>query len=82
MCATVAGTEANAIFIQKRAGEAKMQNLEKIYMDNAATTPMRPAVLEAMEPYFGEKFGNTSARSSWGRAARHAVEQAREQKVA
>ena len=44
-----------------------MQNLEKIYMDYAATTPMRPEVLEAMEPYFCEKFGNPSARYSWGR---------------
>ena len=52
--------------IQKREGGAKMQNLEKIYMDYAATTPMRPEVLEAMEPYFCEKFGNPSARYSWG----------------
>ena len=59
-----------------------MQNLEKIYMDYAATTPMRPAVLEAMEPYFCEKFGNPSARYSWGREARQAVEKAREQVAA
>ena len=48
--------------IQKREGGAKMQKLEKIYMDNAATTPMRPEVLEAMEPYFCEKFVNPSGR--------------------
>ncbi len=59
-----------------------MQNLEKIYMDYAATTPMRPEVLEAMEPYFCEKFGNPSARYSWGRETRQAVERAREQVAA
>lgn len=59
-----------------------MQNLEKIYMDYAATTPMRPEVLEAMEPYFCEKFGNPSARYSWGRETRQAVEKAREQVAA
>ena len=59
-----------------------MQNLEKIYMDYAATTPMRPAVLEAMEPYFCEKFGNPSARYAWGREAGQAVEKAREQVAA
>lgn len=59
-----------------------MQNLEKIYMDYAATTPMRPEVLEAMEPYFCEKFGNPSARYSWGREAGQAVEKARKQVAA
>ena len=68
--------------MQKREGEAKMQNLEKIYMDYAATTPMRPEVLEAMEPYFCEKFGNPRARYSWGCEARQAVEKAREQVAA
>ena len=68
--------------IQKREGGIKVQNLEKIYMDYAATTPMRPEVLEAMEPYFCEKFGNPSARYSWGREARQAVEKAREQVAA
>ena len=48
--------------IQKREGGAKKQKLEKIYKDNAATTPMRPEVLEAMEPYFCEKFVNPSGR--------------------
>lgn len=59
-----------------------MQNLEKVYMDYAATTPMRPEVLEAMEPYFCEKFGNPSARYSWGREAGQAVEKARKQVAA
>lgn len=55
---------------------------KKIYMDHAATTPMRPEVLEAMEPYFCGKFGNPSGRYSYGNEARKAVETAREQVAA
>lgn len=55
---------------------------KKIYMDHAATTPMRPEVLEAMEPYFCGKFGNPSGRYSYGNEARRAVETAREQVAA
>lgn len=49
-----------------------------IYMDNAATTPVRPEVLEAMLPYFTEKFGNPSSIYSISAATKKAVTDARE----
>src|SRR5258705_912146 len=48
------------------------------YLDNAATTPVRPEVLEAMLPYLGkEAFGNPSSAHRFGRAARAGLEGAR-----
>ncbi|MCZ7397036.1 MAG: cysteine desulfurase NifS [Candidatus Methanoperedens sp.] len=52
-----------------------------IYMDHSATTPVDPAVTEAMLPYFSEKFGNPSSLYQIGREARRAVEESR-QKIA
>ena len=54
-----------------------------IYLDNAATTPVRAEVLEAMLPYLGpEAFGNPSSAHRFGRAARAGVEQAKRQVAA
>ncbi|MBC7895771.1 MAG: aminotransferase class V-fold PLP-dependent enzyme, partial [Cytophagaceae bacterium] len=49
-----------------------------IYLDYAATTPVRPEVLEAMLPFFGPRFGNPSSVHRWGREARTALDEARE----
>ncbi len=53
--------------------------MRRVYLDHAATTPLHPAVVEAMLPYFRERFGNASSVHAWGREAREAVEAAREQ---
>ena len=49
-----------------------------IYLDHAATTPVRREVLDAMEPYHGVRFGNPSSTHRWGREARAALDEARE----
>ena len=51
--------------------------MQRIYFDNAATTPLDPEVFEAMLPYFTEKFGNPSSIYSYGRETRMAIENAR-----
>jgi len=51
--------------------------MDKIYFDNAATTPLDPLVLEVMMPFLTEKFGNPSSIYSYGRESRMAIEQAR-----
>src|SRR5205809_6847997 len=49
-----------------------------VYLDNAATTPVRPEVLEAMLPYLGrDAFGNPSTAHRFGRAARAGIEEAK-----
>ena len=51
---------------------------EPVYLDHAATTPVRGEVLEAMQPFFGPRFGNPSSMHRWGREARTALDEARE----
>ena len=53
--------------------------MDRIYLDNAATTAVSPEVLEAMLPYFTQCFGNPSSIHSTGRDARRAVDAARRQ---
>ncbi|MBL0937975.1 MAG: cysteine desulfurase [Gemmatimonadaceae bacterium] len=49
-----------------------------IYLDHAATTPVRDEVMAAMAPFFGPRFGNPSSVHRWGREARVALDEARE----
>jgi len=51
--------------------------MSRIYLDNAATTPLDPQVMEAMLPYLTTHFGNPSSIYSFGRETRLAVENAR-----
>src|SRR3569833_1166195 len=52
--------------------------MELIYLDNAATTPILPSVRQAMEPYMLDVFGTPSSVPHAGRRARAAIEKARE----
>ncbi|MGB3988694.1 MAG: cysteine desulfurase family protein [Minisyncoccales bacterium] len=51
---------------------------KRVYLDNAATTKVDDRVLEAMEPYFQEKYGNTMSLHSFGQEARIALDKSRE----
>lgn len=51
---------------------------DPIYLDHAATTPVRREVLEAMAPFWDGRFGNPSSVHRWGRDARTALDEARE----
>lgn len=52
--------------------------MKKIYLDYAATTPCDPEVIQDMQPYFFDKFGNSSSIHSFGQEAKKAIEDARE----
>jgi len=56
-----------------------MTEKRTIYLDHAATTPVKPAVLEAMRPYYTEHFGNPSSIYGIARESRKAIETARAQ---
>ena len=49
--------------------------MEPVYLDHAATTPVRPEVLEAMLPFFSASWGNPSSSHRFGRAAKAGLEQ-------
>ena len=53
-----------------------------VYLDHNASTPADPAVVEAMLPYLSLQFGNASSRHDYGRAARRAIDEARNQVAA
>lgn len=54
------------------------EHVTVLYLDHAATTPMRPQVWEAMEPYVSDRFGNSSGSHEVSRRAKNALESARE----
>ncbi|PKO38740.1 MAG: cysteine desulfurase [Betaproteobacteria bacterium HGW-Betaproteobacteria-6] len=53
--------------------------LRPVYLDHNATTPLDPAVLAAMLPWLESQFGNASSRHQYGRRARQAIDEARQQ---
>jgi cysteine desulfurase len=55
---------------------------QSVYLDHAATTPVRDEVMAAMAPFFGPRFGNPSSVHRWGREARVALDEARERVAA
>ena len=56
--------------------------MQKVYLDNAATTRVHPEVVQAMLPYFSEQYGNPSSPHSWGQEAEAALMHARAQVAA
>ena len=58
---------------------AVIDMVKRIYLDNSATTPVAPEVIEAMMPHFSGEYGNASSLHSFGQAARQAVENSREE---
>src|SRR5918912_4611813 len=56
--------------------------MRRVYLDNSATTPVDPRVVEAMLPYLTEKFGNASSVHFYGQEARGAVDRARREVAA
>lgn len=64
--------------ISRLTGVRLVMQTRHVYLDHAASTRVRPEVLEAMLPFYGERFGNPSSAHRWGREARAALEEARE----
>ena len=53
--------------------------MKRVYLDNAATTPMAKEVLDAMMPFMTDHFGNPSSIHSYGRTAKNSIEKSRKQ---
>ncbi|HEY0810045.1 MAG TPA: aminotransferase class V-fold PLP-dependent enzyme, partial [Longimicrobiales bacterium] len=70
------------MFGPKRKKRKKENLLRQVYLDHAASTRVRPEVVEAMLPFYNEQFGNPSSAHRWGREARAALEAARERVAA
>src|SRR5216683_1827792 len=64
--------------VRKQRKIATMSSMRRVYLDNNASTPVLPEVVEAMRPYFGETFGNASSIHHHGQETRAAVERARD----
>ncbi len=62
---------------RNRLHDVTYHPMEPIYLDYAATTPLRSEVRAAMDPYLDAEFGNPSSTHRWGRAARAALEESR-----
>ena len=65
-------------YVRKQRKIATMSSMRRVYLDNNASTPVLPEVVEAMRPYFGETFGNASSIHQHGQETRAAVERARD----
>jgi len=67
---------------ESQTHDTRVDAMNPVYLDHASTTPLHPAVLDAMLPFLRDGFGNASSAHAVGRAARRAVETAREQVAA
>jgi cysteine desulfurase len=67
---------------QATHGSSRRDTNRRVYLDHNASTPVHPEVVAEMLPYFGEVFGNPSSVHGFGRAAREAVDIARERVAA
>jgi len=62
-----------------KSGDTSGLRSPKSYLDYNATTPHAPEVIEAMQPYLKEHFGNPSSSHGYGKGPKRAVEKARQQ---
>jgi cysteine desulfurase len=65
------------MILAPRVSTIESSMIRRVYLDNNATTPVLPEVLEVMRPYFGEHFGNASSIHHHGQETRGAVERSR-----